>query len=75
MCEIVDLLPCDLPTVEGPNVLCCLTLCVDYDGDTIGTVATYNTSDDFCIEDQNELTRRCTEDLEWEGSIPTVTRG
>ena len=62
--------------IEGPDMLCCnSTLCVDYDGDTIGSVATYSTSDDFCIEDENELMRRCNEDAEWEGSIPTVTRG
>ena len=76
VCEIVDLLPCDLPMVEGPNVLCCLTLCANYDGNTmIGSVVTYTTSDDFCIEDVNELMRRYNEDAEWDGSIPTVTRG
>ena len=75
VCGVADLLPCNDPTVEGPSVLCCPTLCVAYDGNTIGSVATYSTSDDFCIEDQNELMRSCTEDLEWDGTIPTVTRG
>ena len=76
MCGVADLLPCSDPTDEGPNVLCCLTLCANYDGNTmIGSVVTYTTSDDFCIEDENELMRRYSDDAEWEGSIPTVTRG
>ena len=77
VCGVADLLPCNNPGVEGPNVLCCdSTLCADYDGNTIiGTVTTYSTFDDFCIEDENELMRRYNEDAEWDGSIPTVTRG
>ena len=76
VCGVDELLTCNDPTDEGRNALCCdSTLCVAYDGNTVGSVATYSTFDDFCIEDENELMRRYNEDLEWEGSIPTVTRG
>ena len=56
-------------TVDGQT-----SVCVSYTGVSIGSTATYTTSDNFCI-DNKVLTRSCTPDMMWEGMTPTAIRG
>ena len=49
-------------------------MCVRYTGVSIGSTATYTTSDNFCI-DNKVLTRSCTSDMMWENMTPTAIRG
>ena len=48
-------------------------MCVEFDGLSIGDMARYSTSSDYCIETQ--LVRMCTEGGDWEGPTPTLSRG
>ena len=56
-------------TVDGQT-----SVCVRYTGVSIGSTATYTTSDNFCI-DNKVLTRSCTSDMMWGGMTPTAIRG
>ena len=56
-------------TVDGQT-----SVCVRYTGVSIGSTATYTTSDNFCI-DNKVLTRSCTSDMMWEDMTPTAIRG
>ena len=55
-------------TVDGQT-----SVCVSYTGVSIGSTATYTTSDNFCI-DNKVLTRSCTSDMMWEDMTPTGGR-
>ena len=48
-------------------------MCVEFDGLSIGDMARYSTSSDYCIETQ--LVRMCTEGEGWDGPTPTLSRG
>ena len=56
-------------------MLCCneSRVCVEFDGLSIGDMARYSTSSDYCIETQ--LVRMCTEGEGWDGPTPTLSRG
>ena len=79
-CPRQGLLPCNITTaVEIDNRTCCTvdgqpSVCVRYTGVSIGSIATYTTSDNFCI-DNKVLTRNCTSDMMWEGVTPIAIRG
>ena len=79
-CPRQGLLPCNITTaVEIDDMTCCTvdgqtSVCVSYTGVSIGSTATYTTSDNFCI-DNKVLTRSCTSDMMWEDMIPTAIRG
>ena len=62
-----DLLPCTERISVRSNVLCCneSRVCVEFDGLSIGDMARYSTSSDYCIETQ--LVRMCTEGEGWDG--------
>ena len=76
-CPRQGLLLCNITTaVEIDDMICCTvdgqtSVCVSYTGVSIGSTATYTTSDNFCIE----LTRSCTSDMMWGGVTPTAIRG
>ena len=75
VCVKTDLLLCTELISLGSNTLCCAgnSVCVEYSGLSIGDVATYNTSNEYCID--TELVRMCNESNAWEGTIPAVYRG
>ena len=79
-CPRQGLLLCNINTaVEIDNMTCCTvdgqtSVCVSYTGVSIGSTATYTTSDNFCI-DNKVLTRSCTSDMMWENMTPTAIRG
>ena len=79
-CPRQGLLLCNITTaVEIDDMICCTvdgqtSVCVSYTGVSIGSTATYTTSDNFCI-DNKVLTRSCTSDMMWEGMTPTAIRG
>ena len=79
-CPRQGLLLCNITTaVEIDNRTCCTvdgqtSVCVRYTGVSIGSTATYTTSDNFCI-DNKVLTRSCTSDMMWEDMTPTAIRG
>ena len=79
-CPRQGLLACNIATAaEVDDMTCCTvdgqtSVCVRYTGVSIGSTATYTTSDNFCI-DNKVLTRSCTSDMMWEGMIPTAIRG
>ena len=76
-CPRQGLLLCNITTaVEVDNRTCCTvdgqtSVCVSYAGVSIGSTATYTTSDNFCI-DNKVLTRSCTSDMMWEDMTPTA---
>ena len=76
-CPRQGLLLCNITTaVEVDNRTCCTvdgqtSVCVRYTGVSIGSTATYTTSDNFCI-DNKVLTRSCTSDMMWGGVTPTA---
>ena len=60
------------------DMLCCVvngqtSICVTVTGVSIGGVATYSTSNNYCID---TLTMRtCTSDIMWNGTTPNATEG
>ena len=67
---------CDGDTVQiSSTVLCCndSSICVQYDGTSIGSEAVYNTSDDYCIT--TNVMRTCTANRTWDGQTPSASEG
>ena len=79
-CPRQGLLPCNITTAaEIDDMTCCTvdgqtSVCVRYTGVSIGSTATYTTSDNFCI-DNKVLARSCTSDMMWRGMTPITIRG
>ena len=82
-CSLDDLLSCSSRTNTTNDTLCCVvngqtSICVTVTGASIGSVATYSTSDNYCID---TLTMRtCTSDMVctdmvWNGTAPKVFEG
>ena len=77
-CPCQGLLLCNVTTAA--EMICCTvdgqtSVCVSYTGVSIGSTATYTTSDNFCI-DNKVLTRSCTSDMMWGGGVtPTAIKG
>ena len=77
-CSLEDLLSCSGTTTTRDNTSCCDVngLCVTVTGVSIGSVATYSTSNNYCIK--NQTTRTCTSDMvcsyiAWSGTTPNAT--
>ena len=74
-------MPCDIPVnvSETETALCCTgedgttELCVEYSGISIGSDATYNTSEQLCF--RRRILRFCTPDQTWDGDIPVTEEG
>ena len=77
-CSLDDLLTCSSRTNIDDETLCCAvngqtSICVTVTGVSIGSVATYSTSNNYCID---TLTNRtCTNDRMWSGTAPNATEG
>ena len=59
-------------------MLCCndgISICLVYDGITIGSIATYATSESYCIMGETKAFRKCTNNHSWDGDIPTISKG
>ena len=77
-CTTEDLLPCQDQISVRPNVLCCneSSVCVEFDGLSIGDMARYTTSSAYCIETElQHVVRVCSENEGWEGAAPAISRG
>ena len=74
-CDTDDLLSCDFPEVVSASALCCndSSLCVEYTGTSVGSSATYTTSEGLCIT--TELVRTCSQNNTWDGQTPTTKEG
>lgn len=73
-CDPDELLSCE-PVEVSSSVLCCnesAIVCVEYSGTSVGSQATYNTSDDYCIT--TDLVRTCTSDMDWDGQTPSPSK-
>ena len=60
------------------NTLCCVvnvqtSICVTFTGVSIGSVATYSTSNNYCID--TFTMRTCNSDMIWSGTAPNATEG
>ena len=74
-------MPCDIPAslFETDTVSCCsgedgtTELCVEYSGTSIGSTATYSTSEQLCF--RRRILRRCTPDQTWDSEIPVTEEG
>ena len=79
VCMQNDLLSCNNPTAAtANNMLCCNrnSLCSTYTGLANGSIATYTTSQEYCIVSDSPLpvVRTCV-DMSWSGEIPTIMEG
>ena len=79
-CVLKDLMPCEMVDITQKEMKICCTIhgkeesiCADYSGVSIGSTATYTTSDHFCID--TDPKRTCTKGLTWSGVTPNVTEG
>ena len=78
VCLQNDLLPCSNPTAAtADNMLCCNrnSLCSTYTGLANGSIATYTTSQDYCILSHSIVERTCGANMSWNGETPTETTG
>ena len=73
-CVLEDLMPCNMSEIMTDKTkmeICCTfhgkarSICAKYTGVSIGSKATFTTSDHFCTETGS--TKTCTEDLTWSG--------
>ena len=65
-------------TTTDEDMLCCVvnvqtSICVTFTGVSIGSVATYFTSNNYCID--TLTVRTCTSDMMWSGTAPNLTEG
>jgi hypothetical protein len=78
VCLQNDLLPCSNPTAAtADNMLCCNrnSLCSTYTGLANGSIATYTTSQDYCISSDSLVERTCGANMLWNGETPTEVKG
>ena len=77
VCLQNDLLSCNNPTTTADTMLCCNrnSLCSTYTGLSNGSIATYTTSQDYCILSDSLVERTCGANMLWNGETPTETTG
>ena len=79
-CVLEDLMPCNMSEIMTDKTkmeICCTfhgkarSICAKYTGISIGSKATFTTSDHFCTETGS--TKTCTEGLTWSGVAAKVS--
>ena len=69
LCVASDLLP--VP-VSGD---CYNDLCVEFSSTSVGDIATYSTTSDYCINSTSGPTRECLDTGLWSGNMPITLKG
>ena len=81
-CVLEDLMPCNMSEIMTDKTkmeICCTfhgkarSICAKYTGVSIGSKATFTTSDHFCTETGS--TKICTEGLTWSGVAANLNKG
>ena len=81
-CVLEDLMPCNMSEIMTDKTkmeICCTfhgkarSICAKYTGVSIGSKATFTTSDHFCTETGS--TKTCTEGLTWSGVTANLKEG
>ena len=81
-CVLEDIMPCNMPKIMTDKTkmeICCTfhgkarSICAKYTGVSIGSKATFTTSDHFCTETGS--TKTCTEGLTWSGVAASLKEG
>ena len=76
MCMLSFSVDCDVSSLFPPgNGNCSNGLCVEFSSTSVGDIATYSITPDYCVSSTSRLTRECQNDRSWSGSVPRTLKG